>query len=141
MGEKTTPTGHTQALISLKEIEEVNCPLCGALVNVDVRQGPARNRRVQDFPETLKRATIFGGDGAAMHRCGAEDRQREALRLAASLSIPRQEPVASPTTPPTSPAPQRGRADRALPSRASPQEGRHSSWISTYITLPASINT
>ena len=81
MGEKTTPTGHTQALISLKEIEEVNCPLCGALVNVDVRQGPARNRRVQDFPETLKRATIFGSDGAAMHRCRAEDRQREALRL------------------------------------------------------------
>ena len=54
-------------------------PLCGALVNVDVRQGPARIRRLPDFPETLKRATIF--DGAAMHRCGAEDRQREALRL------------------------------------------------------------
>jgi hypothetical protein len=57
-------------VISLKEIEEVNCPLCGALVNVDLRQGPARNRRVPDFPETLKRATIFAG-GAAMHRCGA----------------------------------------------------------------------
>ena len=64
MGEKTTPTGHTRALISLKEIEEVNCPLCGALVNVDVRQGPARNRRVQDFPETLKRATILSGSRA-----------------------------------------------------------------------------
>jgi hypothetical protein len=79
--EKTTPIGHTPALISLKEIEEVNCPLCGALVTVDVRQGPAGNRRVEDFPETLKPATIFAGDGAATHRCGAEDRQREALRL------------------------------------------------------------
>jgi hypothetical protein len=59
-------------VISLKEIEEVNCPLCGALVNVDVRQGPARIRRVPDVPEThSKRATIFAGDGAAMHRCGA----------------------------------------------------------------------
>jgi hypothetical protein len=58
-------------VISLKEIEEVKCPLCGALVNVDVREDPARIRRVPGFPATLKRATIFAGDGAAMHRCGA----------------------------------------------------------------------
>jgi hypothetical protein len=57
--------------MSLKEIEEVKCPLCGALVNVDVREGPARIRRVPAFSATLKRATIFAGDGAAMHRCGA----------------------------------------------------------------------
>jgi hypothetical protein len=57
--------------MSLKEIEEVRCPLCGALVKVDVREGPARIRRMPAFPETLKRATIFAGDGAAMHRCGA----------------------------------------------------------------------
>jgi hypothetical protein len=57
-------------VISLKEMEEVNCPLCGALVKVDVREGPARIRRVLDLSETLKRATIFAGDGAAMHRCG-----------------------------------------------------------------------
>ena len=50
-------------------------------MNVDVRQGPARSRRIPDFPATLKRATIFAGAGAAMHRCGAEDRQRQALRL------------------------------------------------------------
>ena len=56
--------------MSLKEIEEVKCPLCGALVNVDVREGRARIRRVPDFPAILKRATIFAGDGAAMHRCG-----------------------------------------------------------------------
>jgi hypothetical protein len=58
-------------VISLKEMEEVKCPLCGALVSVDVREGPARIRRVPGFPATLKRATIFAGDGAAMHRCGA----------------------------------------------------------------------
>jgi hypothetical protein len=58
-------------VINLKEIEEVRCPLCGALVKVDVREGPARIRRMPAFPETLKRATIFAGDGAAMHRCGA----------------------------------------------------------------------
>ena len=50
--------------MSLKETEEVECPLCGALVKVDVREGPA-------FSKTLKRATIFAGDGAAMHRYGA----------------------------------------------------------------------
>lgn len=58
-------------MMSLKEIEAVKCPLCGALVNVDVREGRARIRRVPDFPAVLKRATIFAGDGAAMHRCGA----------------------------------------------------------------------
>jgi hypothetical protein len=58
-------------VMSLKEMEEVKCPLCGALVNVDVREGPARVRRVPAFSATLKRATIFAGDGAAMHRCGA----------------------------------------------------------------------
>jgi hypothetical protein len=58
-------------VISLKEIEEVQCPLCGALINVDVREGPARIRRMPAFSKTLKRATIFAGDGAAMHRCGA----------------------------------------------------------------------
>jgi hypothetical protein len=58
-------------VISLKEMEGVKCPLCGALVKVDVREGPARIRRVPNFPATPKRATIFGGDGAAMHRCGA----------------------------------------------------------------------
>jgi hypothetical protein len=57
--------------MSLKEIEEVKCPLCGALVNVDVREGRARIRRVPAYPATPKRATIFAGDGAAMHRCGA----------------------------------------------------------------------
>jgi hypothetical protein len=57
--------------MSLKEIKEVRCPLCGALVNVDVREGPARIRRVPKFPATPKWATIFVGDGAAMHRCGA----------------------------------------------------------------------
>jgi hypothetical protein len=31
---------HTRAVISLKEIEQVRCPLCGALVQVDVREGP-----------------------------------------------------------------------------------------------------
>jgi hypothetical protein len=58
-------------VMSLKKIEEVKCPLCGALVNVDVREGPARIRRLPPFSATLKRATIFAGDGAAMHRCGA----------------------------------------------------------------------
>jgi hypothetical protein len=58
-------------VIGLKEIEEVKCPLCGALVKVDVREGPARIRRLPPFPATLTRATIFAGDGAAMHRCGA----------------------------------------------------------------------
>ena len=62
---------HPRTVISLKQIEEVKCPLCGALVKVDVREGPARIRRMPTFPETLKRATIFAGDGAAMHRCGA----------------------------------------------------------------------
>jgi hypothetical protein len=57
--------------MSLKEIEEVKCPLCGVIVNVDVREGPARIRHLPPFPATLKRATIFAGDGAAMHRCGA----------------------------------------------------------------------
>jgi hypothetical protein len=58
-------------VINLKEIEEVKCPLGGALVNVVVREGPARIRRMPAFPETLKRAGIFAGHGAAMHRCGA----------------------------------------------------------------------
>jgi hypothetical protein len=58
-------------VMSLKEIEEVQCPRCGALVNVDVREGPARIRRMPAFSKTLTRATIFAGDGAAMHRCGA----------------------------------------------------------------------
>jgi hypothetical protein len=57
--------------MSLMEIEEVKCPLCGTLVNVDVREGPARIRRMPAFSKTLKRATIFAGDGAPMHRCGA----------------------------------------------------------------------
>jgi hypothetical protein len=57
--------------MSLKEMEEVKCPLCGVLVKVDVRERRARIRRVPGFPATLKRATIFAGDGAAMHRCGA----------------------------------------------------------------------
>jgi hypothetical protein len=72
---------HTRTVINLKEVEEVKCPLCGVIVKVDVREGPARIRRMPAFPETLKRATIFAGDGATMHRCGAEDRQRQALRL------------------------------------------------------------
>jgi hypothetical protein len=58
-------------VINLRKIEEVECPLCGALVKVDVREGPARIRRMPAFPETLRRTTIFAGDGAAMHRCGA----------------------------------------------------------------------
>jgi hypothetical protein len=58
-------------VIDLREIKEVKCPLCGAFVTVDVREGPARIRSVPPFPETLKRATIVAGDGAAMHRCGA----------------------------------------------------------------------
>jgi hypothetical protein len=58
-------------VIDLREITEVKCPLCGALVKVDVREGPAHIRRMPPFPETLRRATIFAGDGAAMHRCGA----------------------------------------------------------------------
>ena len=57
--------------MSLKEIEEVKCPLCGVIVKVDVREGPARIRHLPPFPATLKRATIFAGDGAAMHRCAA----------------------------------------------------------------------
>jgi hypothetical protein len=62
---------HIRTVINLKEIEEVKCLLCGALVKVDVREGPARIRCMPAFPETLKRATIFANDGAAMHRCGA----------------------------------------------------------------------
>jgi hypothetical protein len=62
---------HTRTVINLRETEEVRCPLCGALVKVDVREGPARIRHMPPYPQTLRRATIFAGDGAAMHRCGA----------------------------------------------------------------------